>query len=379
MHVGGPDRVHQVPGGGGWQDKRQDGIDAFVGGGQFQAAAERLFGHGGGGVDRAGDRTAARHQCVQPPACLTGQPVDGQAILRAGVRGQHPGAADVGHHRDVPASRNGLAGQQHGDIEQLTEGVGRDDAGLLEQGLPAHQGRHRGCGMRNGGSLTGIGPAGVHREDGHGPADAARGAGELARIAERLDIQDRKLGRVVLLPPHQHVVTRDVVLVPDGSEGRDADAQPGQPVGEGETETAGLHDQAGNSWGGMPGGEGGVQPDAGHGDAETVRADQPHAVAAADGQQVRALRGVKPRGDDDQGPHAAPAAFVGHARYGGRWHGDDREIDGFGKRGDRGQTGHRLHVRGVRVDRVNPSLVAAGDDVVQEGAAELFPSGGWHR
>ena len=55
--------------------------------------------------------------------------------------------------------------------------------------------------------------------------------------------------------------------------------------------TAGLDDQAGDAWPGrVASRERRVQAEAGHRDAEAVRADQPHAVPAADGQQVRAQR-----------------------------------------------------------------------------------------
>ena len=58
-------------------------------------------------------------------------------------------------------------------------------------------------------------------------------------------------------------------------------------VDQGEAEAAGLHDQAGHAGLGRAGGERGVQAEAGRGYPEAVRADQPHAVAAADREEVR--------------------------------------------------------------------------------------------
>ena len=197
-----------------------------------------------------------------------------------------------------------------------------------------------------------------------------RGAGELTGVTERFDVEHRELGLAVLLPPHQHVVAGDVVLIADRGEGRDPEAQPGQPVSQREAQPAGLHDQACRPGFGMTGGEGRVQPDAGHGDAEAVRADQPHAVAAADGQQIGALRCVESRGDDDQRLDAAPPAFVGDRRHGHRGHGDDREVDRLGERADRRHAPDRFHVGRVRINRVDPALVTSGDDVVQDGAAD---------
>jgi len=129
----------------------------------------------------------------------------------------------------------------------------------------------------------------------------------------------------------------------------------------------------------LPGGEGRVQPGGGDRDAEAAGADQAHAVAAADGQQVGALRDVQPDRDDDEGLDPAPAAFVGHGAHGGGRHGHDRQVDRFGQRGDRWHAGHRLHVRGVRVDRVHAALITGGDDVVQDGPASgSHPAAGPH-
>ena len=69
----------------------------------------------------------------------------------------------------------------------------------------------------------------------------------------------------------------------------------------------------------------------------------------------------------------------GHGAHGGGRHGHDRQVHGFGERGYRWHAGHRLHVRGVRVDRVHAALVAGGDDVVQDGPARgSHPAAGSH-
>jgi len=61
-----------------------------------------------------------------------------------------------------------------------------------------------------------------------------------------------------------------------------------------DADAAGLPRQPGASRPGMAGRERGIQAGAGVGHAEAVRPDQPHAVAAADPQQLRAAGAVEP-------------------------------------------------------------------------------------
>ena len=95
---------------------------------------------------------------------------------------------------------------------------------------------------------------------------------------------------------------------------------------QGDADATGLHDQAGAAGHRDAGPEGGVQPRMRDGDAEAVRTYQPHAVPAADGEQVRASR-AQARGDDDERVHAAPAALRRHRSHIGGREGDDREVD----------------------------------------------------
>ena len=60
-----------------------------------------------------------------------------------------------------------------------------------------------------------------------GAADGTGGAGELALVAERLQVQQGQLCRRVGFPPQQHVGAGNVVLVAEGDQGGDPDAQPG--------------------------------------------------------------------------------------------------------------------------------------------------------
>jgi hypothetical protein len=113
----------------------------------------------------------------------------------------------------------------------------------------------------------------------------------------------------VAFPPQQHVVPRHVQLVAHRRERGDPDAEPGQLIHHGEAQAVGLHDQAGDAVPRLTGGERGVKADAGHGHAEAVRADQPHAVPAAHREQIGAGGDLQPGCDYHQGPHPALAAL----------------------------------------------------------------------
>jgi hypothetical protein len=112
-----------------------------------------------------------------------------------------------------PRGTGWVASRAATSANSLSPGV-TINPGLLEQLLAAGERR--------------VGRPGLHGQHRHLVRDPARGAGELARVAERLDVQDSEPGDAVVLPPQQHVVARDVELAADGGERGDADAEPGQ-------------------------------------------------------------------------------------------------------------------------------------------------------
>ena len=234
-----------------------------------------------------------------------------------------------------------------------------------------------------------VGPAGVDGQHGYAACDAAGGAGEGARVAERLQVQQGEVGAVVGLPPLEHVVAADVVLVAEGDEGRHPDAEPGQAVEQRDAHAAGLHGDSGRSGARVGGGEGGVEAHLwlGVGDAEAVGADEPHAVGAAGGQQGLCLGVVEARGDDDEGAGPGPAALLGDGGdRGGRYgHHDevgrlrqcrDRRIGRHPEhRGDTGvhgeeAAGETARVQGVQDGPPDRSGCASGPDHRDHGGPQ---------
>ena len=238
----------------------------------------------------------------------------------------------------------------------------------VEQGLLGGQ-RRRGCRGVRGRAVARRGPAADDGQHRHPLRDPAGRAGELARVAERLHVQDPQLGHLILRPPGQQVSRGHVVLVADRGEGGYADAEPGQLPEQRDPHPAGLHDERRRRPERVVGGEGRVQADPGHDDAEAVRPDQPHAVPAADGQQVRA-RGAQAGSYHDEGPDPVAAALRRHFGHGGRRHRDHRQVHLPGQVIDRSHAGHSLHGPGMRIHRVDRPGEAARHDVAQDGPAD---------
>ena len=111
------------------------------------------------------------------------------------------------------------------------------------------------------------------------------------RVAEGLDVEQRDVGRRVLLPVLEQVVGGDVGAVADRGEGGDAEAAVGGEVDQGEPERAALGDEADVAGRRGGGGEGGVEASRRgrvERSPEAVGADQPHPRARGRRRPARA-------------------------------------------------------------------------------------------
>ncbi len=310
--------AHQVLAGG-RGDRRgdeahQDGIDGAVPGQKAYARPQLLLADGCRDVHGVACRGAVGQQRAEVVHQVGCEPRDDESGVHARVGGQNAGAARVADDGDLRAVGQRLGVQEGGGAEEFTDGAGGGDAGLGEQGLPGHGRGGRGRGVRGRGPPSSLGPAGVHGQYRHRAGHPAGGAGEGAGVAEGLQMQQRQLGVPVALPPLEHVVAADVVLVAERDEGRHPDAEPGQAVQQRDADASGLHGDTGGTGPGVPVGKGGVQVDAGVGvgQAQAVRADEPHAVAPACVHQGGAPVGVEAGGHHDQGAHTGSPALLGH-------------------------------------------------------------------
>lgn len=224
-----------------------------------------------------------------------------------------------------------------------------------------------------------------------GGGGAAGEAGELAGVADGLQVHQRDVGVRVVVPVLHDVVAGDVGAVARRDEGGDA-GRVGDAVGaaavaveggeQGDADGAGLGEQADAAGHGEFGGEGGVEPGLGGGvdDAEGVGADDPHPVRAGLADQgalalaaLGALFGVA-GGDHHEALDAVLAALgdrLGHP-FGGD--GDDGEVDGLGDVAHRAVGADALDgVAGVGealVDGVDRAGEPGLPDVPQDAAAD---------
>jgi hypothetical protein len=253
----------------------------------------------------------------------------------AGVGAEDAGAAAVGQDRDAVALGPWLVREQSGDVEELTQSVRSNDARLLEQGVDRHVGgteQRTGVGRRGAG--TGGGAAALDREDRLLAAYAARDPGELARVAERFQVESDDVRGRIVGPVLDEVVAREVGLVADGDEGREAQVQGIGILDDGQPEGARLRQEPDVALDRRVRGERRVHPNVvvGVDDAHAVGSDDPHSGFAGDAEQflLHLLAGgaglSEAGGDDDHAVNALLGALAGglHRQLGG--HDDDGQV-----------------------------------------------------
>ena len=105
-----------------------------------------------------------------------------------------PGPARVADDRDPPAGRERLVREHLRGVEQLLERVDADHAGLAEQRVDRDVGRRERGGVRRRGPAPGGGAAALHRDDRLRARDAPGEPRELARVPERLEVEEDHVG-----------------------------------------------------------------------------------------------------------------------------------------------------------------------------------------
>jgi hypothetical protein len=187
-------------------------------------------------------------------------------------------------------------------------------------------------------------PSALDRDDRLRAADAAREAGELARVAEALQVQEHDLGRGVGGPVLEEVVAADVGPVAGRHEGRQPEVAAAGTFEERHPERSGLGEEPHPPADGDHRCQAGVEPHLGVGvdHAQAVGADDAHAGGPGRGDQLPLgdppLRAglAEPAGDHHQSlDPLAPACLDDAGHLVGR-HGDHGEVDVIGDRLDVG-------------------------------------------
>ena len=233
--------------------------------------------------------------------------------------------------------------------------------------------------MRRRTTSAGRRAAALHGDDGLALRDSPGDARELARVAERFQVEQHHLGGHVVLPELQEIVAAHVALVADRHELRHADPPPGGLAQQLDAQTSRLREERDVARHRQARRERGVEAHAVDGvdDTEAVRTDHAHAVAAS-GNNDRVLELVSggtrlgETGGNDHQTSRVLARGLGHdvERLGG-WSHDDHEVDRTGHVVERRVRRGPLDRLGRGVDRVDVALKAELTQVAHDCIADL--------
>jgi len=292
-----------------WDEAGEDAVDLRIREGRPQRLGEPV----GRGVGRQRDRTVG----------------DLEVPAQRRLGGQGAERVRVAHDSNPLAGGQRLVDEQLRDIEELVHVLDPDDARLAQHRAEG-AGRHPSLARPVAGRGAIPGHARRDGDDRLALSQGSRDAGELARVADRLEVQADGHGAVVVDPVLQEVVARDVDPVAGGGEVRHPEA-PAVGRGEhGDSQRATLREEAETAGPGHPRRERGVETDlrVGVDEAERVGADHAHPVlAGAPAQLLLALRAVvpalrEPTRRDEEVPDALGRALVEDAEHTVRRDGD---------------------------------------------------------
>ena len=205
-------------------EQDDDGIDGSVGEQDRQHCLVRGCRCRAEHVDWVREARLSRQELRESRARLFGERRQGETGRFAGVGAHDPEPAGVRQHSHAAAAWRRLRGEQRRDVGEFLERAGADDAGLVEERINRYVGAGEGCCVRTGGASAAWGLAALDGENRLAPCHAAGEPGELARVAERLHVQQNHLGERVVLPPLEQVVRGDIDLVADRDERRQSKA-----------------------------------------------------------------------------------------------------------------------------------------------------------
>jgi hypothetical protein len=123
------------------QRRREDDdqcVDVALVGEQLHRAPVVVGGRRGDHVDRVADASDGWEPSGQSLTHTVRQRRDLQAGRLARVRSQDAWAASVGQDGDSRPARDRLVSEERGHVEQLSQRVGAQDAGLAEQRIDGH-------------------------------------------------------------------------------------------------------------------------------------------------------------------------------------------------------------------------------------------------
>ena len=289
------------------------------------------------------------------------------AVGPVGREGAH--AAGVGDDAHPEPGRQRLLHEEQRGLGQLGAGAAGDHPRLVEQRVDAD------ADGRGGGRVLPRPRAAAH----HGQqrlllGEPASGAGELERVAERLEVERARRDRLVVHPGREEVVARHVDLVAEGDEGLHAEPDVAGEVEQREAHAPRLGRDGEAAHLGHVVEEGRVEAGAVGQHALRVGADQAEAVRAGQGEQLVATL-VAPvareaRRDDDRSARSVGGGVAQHVRDPVGRHRDDDEVDRTVEVGQAADGRQPVDDVGLRVHHVHGAGVRRAADRVEHAVPE---------
>ncbi len=228
----------------GGHEEHDAGGDVRVGEDVRDRGRVRRGGRAAQHVDGIRDARLGREHRAQTGDGVLAQRGQLEAGGLARVGAEDPEAARIRHDPDRAALEPPARREQRGDVDELLQRLGANHAGLPEERVRGGVGARERGRVRARGALAALGATALEREDRLAARDPAGDAREPPRVPERLDVEQDRLGRRVVLPPLEQVVRRDVRLVADRDERRQAEAARDRRLEEREAERAALRREA---------------------------------------------------------------------------------------------------------------------------------------
>ena len=212
--------------------------------------------------------------------------------------------------------------------------------------------------------------------DDHDRLDSGGGARrrhELAGILDRFDVEQDGLGLFIQREVIEQIGDIDVELVADRNDSGKADGALRRPIHHARGNGAGLRDQRQISRSRHVRGKARIETDAGHHDAQAIRADQPHAVFLRGPLRrirQRARTMAEPGTDNDRARRAAAARLIDQAcdRAGRR--GEDNEFGRKSQFCDAADGRDTVDLGIARIDEAELALELSLANIVENGAAD---------
>jgi hypothetical protein len=298
------------------------------------------------------ERDHGRRRNVREVAAEIGEAVDGEDA----------DAAAIGQDGEPPPGEGAEPSERFRRGEQFVEIEHAQQTGAAERGVVDRVGTGKRAGVGRG-RLGALGvAAGLDHDHRLAARRGARRRHELARIADRFDVEQNGARRPVQREVIEQIAEIDIDRIADGHYGGKADAVRRRPFDEPRGDGAGLRDQSQIAGARIRGGKAGIEVRARYQQAEAIGTDEPQPLRPRD---RRAAFGERPcavaeaRRDDDR----ARRTLVGDGGDGlghhGRRNRDDGEI-GYGfqllVRFDRADA---VDVVIARIDQMDGALKAA--------------------